>query len=139
MKKHIVCSIGELAKILAHGVTLTPCKTNFSPSNFSVITEYHGDEKDPEVIASGAEGWYGIHSIDTKFGDDGLTLCANYYGGGNPAFAYLTEGDGVETIINQISVAIIRALRLEGMRISLDTMLVAEVSPCLLREMEAKR
>ena len=105
-----------------------PGETVFSPVTFSYLGEGYNGETEPEVIASGAEGWYGIHRIDTGFDDDDLTLCANYYGGGSPHFCYLYEGCSEKEIENGISRIIQGALQLESPHINNQTMLVAEIS-----------
>ena len=115
-------------------------ETEFAPVNFSVLSCGYDGKTEPEVVASGAEGWYGIRRVDTGFDDDELTLCANYYGGGSPHFGYLYEGCSEKEIESTIFLIIVGTLRSESPNINKDTMLVVqteyEVPPTIAIVME---
>lgn len=98
-----ICTPSELAEMLTKRICKkNPGETQFYPVNFSVISGNHAGKTEPEVVASGAEGWYGIRRIDTGFDDDGLTLCCNYYGGGYPRLCYFDRENGDEEIKTQL-------------------------------------
>ena len=139
--KTFICTVKELAETIARRILKDkPGETNFSPVSFSVLSEGYDGKTEPEVIASGAEGWYGIRRVDTGFDDDELTLCANYYGGGSPHFGYLYEGCSEKEIESTISMIIQGTLRADSPSINGQTMLVAEThyepAPAIVIEME---
>lgn len=122
-----ICTVKELVETIARRILKNrPGDTDFSPVNFSILSEGYDGKSEPEVVASGAEGWYGIRRVDTGFDDDELTLCANYYGGGSPHFGYLYEGCSEEEIESTIFLIIQGTLRAESPRVNGQTMLVAE-------------
>ena len=125
--KTYICTVRELAETIARRILKDkPGETDFSPVCFSVLSEGYDGKTEPEVIASGAEGWYGIRRVDTGFDDDELTLCANYDGGGSPHFGYLYEGCSEKEIESTIFLIIQGTLRAESPNINGQTMLVAE-------------
>lgn len=107
-----ICTVKEFAETIARRILKDkPGETEFTPVNFSVLSGGYDGKTEPEVVASGAEGWYGIRRVETGFDDEELTLCANYYGGGCPHFGYLYEGCSEEEIVNTVYLIIANTLR----------------------------
>lgn len=90
-------TLKELATFLSKGINKdSPGRTKFKSVSFAV--DESGSD-DIEYAVSAAEGWYGIHQVETGFDDDeSLTLCCNYYGGGYPFFGHIFEGLGEEGV-----------------------------------------
>lgn len=96
-KNKFAGTLKELATFLSKEVDKNrPGRTKFKSVSFAV--DESGSD-DIEYAVSAAEGWYGIHQVETGFDDDeSLTLCCNYYGGGYPFFGHIFEGLGEEGI-----------------------------------------
>lgn len=106
-----VCTAKELSNMIAKRIlTEKPGETDFTTVKFSLLSGGYDGKTEPEVLASGAEGWYGIRKIDTGFDDNGLTLCSNYYGGGYPQFGYFFEGCSEKQIEDTIFLMIVNTL-----------------------------
>lgn len=56
---------------------------------------FNEDLKDDlETCAMNADDWFGIKEISAGFDNDcGIYIMSEYYGGGNPAFVYIEDGD----------------------------------------------
>lgn len=127
MSKYTICTVKELVDTLAKKIPENRFDfVKFPEVCFSII-DYSQKNDEPEVVASGAEGWYGIHRIDTGFDDDELTLCANYFGGGSPTFCYIFEGCPKKEIKNSLFSAITGTLMSEG-HVNSNTLLVVEIT-----------
>lgn len=125
-----ICTIKELAKMIAKRILKNdPGETPFSPVDFSLLSEGYDGNTEPEVVASSAEGWYGIRRVDTGFDDNGLTLCANYYCGCGriPRFCYLYKGCSELENVKVIYQLILGTLRAENPYINSQTMLVVNM------------
>lgn len=126
-QKYTICTVKELVDMLAKEMPEDRLDfVKFPEVCFSIIESSQKNDE-PEVVASGAEGWYGIHRIDTEFDDDELTLCANYFGGGSPTFCYIFEGCSEKEIKQSLSSTITGTLMSEG-NVNADTLLVVDIT-----------
>lgn len=144
--KYMLCTVSELVAELSKGV----CKKNagkskfkdvnfFVPSAYVSVDEYDGNVT-LEEIAQNDGGWYGIKAIDTGFNDDeGLTLCADYYGGGSVAFGHLW-GECSENEIRSVLKSLIFDTLISGEGTVGDaTLLIAEFKPVRVEVKKIKK
>ena len=87
MKKKFVCTIWELAKrIEADAVRYHSShygdKSKVPSYDFAFVDEDECSHGNEEEIVNNAEGWYGIHVVDTGFDNDDPLYVSDYYGGG---------------------------------------------------------
>ena len=124
----VLGTITEIAKILAEDIDFK--NHTFPACDFATValSEKEKAEMSLEDIYYNAEGWYGIHQINSGFGfenfcSDGIEVVANYWGGGSGFLVELYDGCSPES---DIALAIRRTLERDWSYDS-ETLLIAEI------------
>ncbi len=80
--KYTICTISEFSRILAKSVWDALClDSDWHNYDFGLVEDLLDEEPDadPEYVASGICGWYGVKYVNTGFD---IVLVSDYYGGG---------------------------------------------------------
>lgn len=124
-------TVRELAEYLATNISADDIRMKrFNSVDFSILDEIYTDEEleDLEFIASGANGWYGIHEVDCGFDSTDMVLVSDYYGGGSPQLASIWEEDTTDGLAKTIEMLIIGCLEPSNFGVRYDTRLIIEFS-----------
>lgn len=95
VKENKIYLYGEINEIVDEITSMVNFDTKYFPyCDFAMVDE--PDEEylsmSVEEIVDGAEGWYGIHKIDSGFcNSDDIEIICNYWGGGSGSYCELIE------------------------------------------------
>lgn len=130
-EKLMLCTVSELSEFLASKIDGRNVLGNVFPDcDFSIIdSDCDMENESLECIASGANAWYGVKAIDSRFDNDCLMLISDYYyGGGCASMAtFFDDYDQYYSISDTIRDLILETLNCFETAVTKDTLLIVEI------------
>ena len=128
--KYMLGTIAEVAKELYHKNEKN-FEDRFIECDFAVVEkeDFDLDNDDLEIIHINSTGWYGIKKLDTGFDNEygGVSLFADYYGGGCGTYKLIGDWLPDEDILMYINKMIIGVLSCQEGTVTGDTVLICEL------------